>query len=513
MEAALKTYLDKCRTIFNAHHSMSSNVIPIAGNKEFIKDNRDIFEKAMTNAEDTKEFNDLIGVMGTGPLASDLERIIKKEQEHKKNSKNTHQLDKLRQETARQAAKGFFRNTGTYVNLWLEKIVKESELVNILVNYQKQKDSELIRLFVFDGFIPSHDRKRLNNIELPVGEFKKYSENEIEVLFRLPQSLWHGIVKPEIINEAANWQILTIKVKDEYRGFTGVWLDGVLLDFDLGKYTIKENDIGIIGPIFLCIGEDANLAVEIRVRTNIFEYFPIDQWVRNNYLPWDSYDEEGEPKPRTFVKDIGKDGNKLKKIFEIWNNINGLDAKGHLSYPTDTYVRSLMNLHSSRESLMQTFVSFVTVIESLLTPGTRQELTYKTAMRGAALLTSDPKRRIAFFQKLSDFYQIRSQIVHEGRIENEDSYELISPYLTEISRQIFLRYICLLNIGLYGELPQWILPDSENLSSRGKRPQTIARILDGIILDAKMTVKLEKKMDEWGVYEDILPWLSSKNLN
>ena len=75
-------------------------------------------------------------------------------------------------------------------------------------------------------------------------------------------------------------------------------------------------------------------------------------------------------------------------IYEIWQNVNDLDADGLLRYPTEAYVRSVMNLHASWESLMETFVGFVTVIESLLTPGTRQDLKYLTALRGAALLAS-----------------------------------------------------------------------------------------------------------------------------
>ena len=293
---------------------------------------------------------------------------------------------------------------------------------------------------------------------------------------------------------------------------TGIWLNGALLSpidwSDIGEPTKKEGDIGIIGPIFLCIGEDANLAVEIRVRTNIFEYNPVYQKIRNDYLPWDSYDDEGEPKPRTFIKYVGEDGNRLIKIFEIWQRINDLDSGGYLRYPTEAYVRSVMNLHNSWESQMETFVGFVTVIESLLTPGTRQELAYKMAIRGASLLASDPEHRVLLFQILSEFYKTRSQIVHEGSIDKEDPYydlnNMISHNLTEITLQIFLRYICLLNMGLNGEFPEWILPDPERLLSKSSRPKTIAQILDGLVLDYSLTDRLEKRMDEWGVYENLI---------
>ncbi len=514
METALKTYLAKCKEIFNAHHSRLSKLIPLQEKKEPTKDDRQFFETAIKEAEETDEFKAFAKALGTKTLASDLERLAKKEerQRRKSKTKQVKSLDEWKQDTARHAAKGFFRNTGTYVSLWQGSYVNESDLLNILDKYKK--DSELIRLFVFDGFVPFHERKELKNIALPVGEFKAYPEEELENLLMLPQSSWHGIVNPEIIKKAAIWHILTVREKSEYRGMTGIWMGGVLLTpidwSEVGEPVKKEGDIGIIGPVFLCIGEDANLAAEIRVRTNIFEYFPVYHKVRNDYLPWD--EDENGPKPRTFIKDIGENGNILRKVFEIWQRINDLDTRGHLRYPTEAYVRSIMNLHSSWEGLMETFVGFVTVIESLLTPGTRQELAYKLAVRGAALLASGSEHRMGLFQILDGHYKTRSQIVHEGHPDKEDPYDfenMISHNLTEITRQIFLRYICLLNMGLNGELPDCVLPEPGKLSSGNSRPKTIANILDGLVLDPGLTDRLEKRMDEWGVNED---WIRKMSL-
>jgi hypothetical protein len=517
MGPALKTYLDKCHKLFAIHRSKLSRVIPLPGKKAPTKDDRQFFEKAIKEAEDTEEFKAFTKALEAGPLASDLERLAKKEKRQRKKSKSKRQvksLDEWKQDTARQAAKGFFRNTGTYVSLWQSSDVNETDLLSILDSYKN--DSELIRLFIFDGFVPYHEKKRLNSISLHVGELNNYTEKDLENLLMLPQSSWHGVVNPEIIKKAAIWHILTVREKAEYRGMTGIWMGGVLLTpidwSEIGEPIKKEGDIGIIGPVFLCIGEDANLTAEIRVRTNIFEYFPVHHKVRNDYLPWDSHDDEGEPKPRTFIKYLGENGNKLRKVYEIWQSVNDLDADGHLRYPTEAYVRSVMNLHTSWESLMETFVGFVTVIESLLTPGTRQELAYKMAVRGASLLASDPEPRMRLFQILDEFYKTRSQIVHEGRTDKEDPYDLnnmISHNLTEISRQIFLRYICLLNMGLNGELPEWILPEPGKLSSRNSRPKTIANILDGLVLNPGVAEQLEKRMEEWGVYED---WIRKMSL-
>ena len=451
MESALKTYLEKCRTIFNEHHSKLSKVVPFPGSSELTKDNRQFFETAVKEVEDTEEFEAFVKALEPGPLASHFEKLARKEEKRREKSKKKRSINKLRHDTSRQAAKGFFRNTGTYLHLWQGSKINESNLTNILDDYTKEDNSRLIRLFVFDGFVLYHDRKKLNNISLPVGDFKKYAEKELGHILGLPQSSWHGIVKDEIVKNAAIWHILAVREKAEYRGMSGLWISGRLVSsFDwseIGETTRRESDVGLIGPIFLCIGEDANLAVEIRVRTNPFEYFPVNQKIRNDYLPWDSYGEEGEPQPRFYVKHVGEDGKKLIKVYKIWKMVNDLDRNGFLRYPTEAYVRSVMNLHSSWESLMETFVGFVTVIESLLTPGTRQDLTYKTAVRGAALLAADPERRIRLFEILVEFYKIRSQIVHEGRTDKDDPFDLknmISHNLTEISRQIFLRYICIL---------------------------------------------------------------------
>jgi hypothetical protein len=499
MEAALKIYLKECQTIFKKHHSKLSKVIPLPGKKEPSKDDRQFFEAAIKEAEGTEEFAAFAKGLGAGPLAAYLENMTKKEMEKDK----PRDIDKLKLDTECHAANAFFRNTGTYVNLWQGVDIDESRLK--LDNYSHK--SELIRLFVFDGFVPYHGKKMIDNVSLPVGEFRRYTEKELGDMLGLPYSSWHWTVNPEIIEKAAIWHILTVREKAQYTGIGGLWIGGRLaysFDWFNVEATKKEKDVDLIGPIFLCIGEDANLATEIRIRTNIFESFPVYQKIRNDYLPWDPSGEDAEPRPRMNVEYIGEDGSRLKKIFEIWQRVNRLGKQGHLRYKTEAYVRSVMNLHTYWESVMEPFVGFVTVIESLLTPDYRQELTYKTAVRGAALLTSDPKKRQGLFRFLVEAYRLRSKIVHEGWSDKEDPIELrnmISHNLTEIVRHIFLRYIFLLNLGLDRELPEWVLPEEEKLKSN------IARILDSVVLDPGLTDFLEKRMKEWGVYEDLSKWV------
>lgn len=515
MEFTLKTYLDRCHVIFHNYHSRLPKVVPLTDISEPAQENRYLFQTAIKEAEETKEFGDFSKALGDGPLAAYLERLTKKEERSwKKRQKKPRNIDKLRHDTERYAAKAFFRSTGTYFSLWQGKNIDESELTAILNNYSYE--SELIRLFVFDGFVPYHEKRSVDNVTLPVGEFRRYTEKELEDMLRLPHSSWYGNVNPEMIKEAAIWHILTVREKAEYTGIGGIWMGGRLaLSFDLAEMenTGKEKDVDLIGPMFLCIGEDANLAAEIRVRANVFESFPFYQKLRNDYLPWEPDGKEAKPRPRKNIIDIGESGSRLKKIFEIWQRINDLDKDGHLRYPTEAYVRSVMNLHIYWESLMEPFVGFVTVIESLLTPGDRQELTFKTAVRGAALLTPDPEKRMSLFQILDEAYKLRSQIVHEGHTDKEDPTELrnmLSRNLTEISRHIFLRYICLMSLGLDEDLPEWVLPEPKKLLSRNNgRPKVIAKILDSIVLDPSLTDLLEKRMQKWGVYEQLSRWIVS----
>ena len=88
----------------NAQHSDC-----IAG---FLAFKKELFEEA----EGTEEFKAFAKALGARPLASDLERLAKREERQRKKSKSKHKvksLDEWKQDTARHAAKGFFRNTGT----------------------------------------------------------------------------------------------------------------------------------------------------------------------------------------------------------------------------------------------------------------------------------------------------------------------------------------------------------------------------------------------------------------
>jgi hypothetical protein len=54
-----------------------------------------------------------------------------------------------------------------------------------------------------------------------------------------------------------------------------------------------------------------------------------------------------------------------------------------------------------------------------------------------------------------------------------------------------------------------ILPEPGKPSSGNSRPKAIANILDRLVLDPGLTDRPDKKMDEWGLYED---WIRKMSL-
>jgi len=138
--------LTNAKTIFNAYHSKPSKVVPLAGAAEPTKNNRQFFEKAIKDAEDTEEFDIFAKALVAGPLSSYLERLTRKEEKRRKKSEKKRQakprnLDKVRKDTAYQAARAFFRNTGVYLKLWQGADLQEFDLLSILKNYGQKGTS------------------------------------------------------------------------------------------------------------------------------------------------------------------------------------------------------------------------------------------------------------------------------------------------------------------------------------------------------------------------------------
>ena len=472
--------------------------------------------RALKEAETTPEFESFVKCLDSGPLYKDLERLTSRVDTHRSDQPKHVRNDRKpkpnkgqwRITTARDAAHRFFINSGTYLKLWLNSALDESKLIEAFQTPDNVRTSDYLRLLVFDGFVLYGDGKRITHVALPRGDLRLYRREELQDLLRLPQSAWHDAISKTLANELADHYLLTIKEREPYRGRVGIWSGDRLLTRvsweDIGDIT-REDDIDLYGPLFLCLGDDANLAEELRIRTNVFDGVPVLRKVRNDYLPWDQFDEAGNPHPKSTIQDIGNEGVKLKTVYEAWSIVNGLDKDGFLRLPTQTFTRAIMALHKSRREdsrLYEVFVSLVTAIESVLSAGSRSELTYKTAVRGSALLAYDGKERLKAFRIINRFYDIRSKIVHEGHPGKTGFLdELIYVGLLEISRHILLRYVFLMHLGVHRELPNWVLSDPNALKSRGRRRGAISQILDTAVTHPKLTTQLEKSLEKHGLKE------------
>lgn len=510
----LRAYLDCCLSIFEDSRSGIPDLIPIRRSLKVDPHQLSYFEKAVKEAEKSTQFEAFVKLLDSKVLKADLDRLGKQEERRREKQSKARKesgkkiefspIEVWREKTARLGAKRFFRNRGTYVDVWKNSDPNESGLIDLLLEKAEARRSERVRLFVFDGFVLYDQKKRLHRIKLPgVGELRLYTKEELNALLMIPQSNWRNGVLKDIPERLAPWHILTVREKEPYRGQVGIWLKDLMISpfgwSDIGEKR-READIEIIGPIYVCLGEEVNLAEVIQVRTNVFDSTPVTVLNRNGYLPWDSFDDQGNERPRMSLERVGNDGAVLRNVYEAWNHVNGLAKGGLLRYPTETYVRALMNRHRGDTSIMEVFVGLVTALESILTPesgGT--ELAYKTAIRGAALLAHDPKERSKAFQFLSRFYKARSKIVHEGHPGKEDLDRMINNALLEITQQVLLRYVFICYFGMEGHLPTWVLPNSEMLLSKNKRSAVIRGILDAAVMDPKLTILLEEKLEEHGV--------------
>lgn len=500
LKLALKNHLEICRVIMEKHRSGISTPELMPGSLRFPAHRHSHFQNAITEAENSVEFAAFVQGLESGILSKDLDRLVSEEKKRRDKQQPSNvgikaphvDISQWRASLVRHAAHRFFINTGAHLSIWNGQVFDESKLIESLQS--SRASTEYLRLFVFDGFVLYDDDKKLESIGLPdVGELKVYSEKDLDELLRLPQSALHDGNNAHLAEKINSWSVLTVREHEEYRGEVS-WL----LHFFNSMETKRENDVRFIAPVLLCLGEDANLAEEVQVRTNVFDSTPVVRNPRNGYLPWDSFDSEGNEQPRRIIKKIGKEGVALRKIFEVWGAVDRLSNQGFLLYPSQSYVRSLLGLHTSN-NLMDIFVSLITTIESLLTPEGGSDLSYKIAMRASALLTHDAKKRLELFQQMKKWYKIRSKIVHEGHSMETDPYEIIRSKLLQISRQLFLRYITLLHLVDQKSLQNSLLPDANFLRNSDKRRKAVSDILDAAVVDSRLTVQIEEALNGWAI--------------
>jgi len=392
MESIFSAYADECLARFEKVRSVKDQVVEISRIKS-------AFENAIDESEKTEAFKAIV-LISTKIMKNDLDRLSKKEERKRQRliekgiSKPKMDIEDWRLRTAEHATKSFLRNTGFYQSLWTDCSVDIPKITDTLNQYQEKPSSQKIIFYVFDGVTLRHEKDEVNNISLPVGEIKKYNAEELSALFRLPQSHIHRNVDEDLPKRVSEWHVLSASEDEDYRGITGLWINGNLVSvigFHDFESRTSNKETKYIGPLFIFLGTDMNLAEEIVIRTNIFDTLPVYSIKRDNYLEWQPDPYDGEDRPQRHVIEVGESGKKIQKLYEIWRSVNSLEKNSFLIFPTAHYIRTILNKDRIYEEDPSLFVNLVTITESLLNPGIRMELAHKTAMRGASLLTQDPE--------------------------------------------------------------------------------------------------------------------------
>ncbi len=85
--------------------------------------------------------------------------------------------------------------------------------------------------------------------------------------------------------------------------------------------------------------------------------------------------------------------------------------------------------------LTDAILDYAIGLECLLTPGIRDELSYRFALRGATILGWENGNKQSYFEKLKGFYRIRSSIVHGNQVDKnklDDTCSIGEDYLRKI---------------------------------------------------------------------------------
>jgi hypothetical protein len=136
------------------------------------------------------------------------------------------------------------------------------------------------------------------------------------------------------------------------------------------------------------------------------------------------------------------DNERIERTREVYKNIIQLKENN------DKYSRNILFAINSFTSLYSRNVSqiqdqvldCITTLEALWKP--TSELSFKIAFRTASLLSTSDDEKIKLYNELSDYYDLRSKIVHGSEIKSKLSSKLMNiEELKNISRKTLIAFI------------------------------------------------------------------------
>jgi hypothetical protein len=131
--------------------------------------------------------------------------------------------------------------------------------------------------------------------------------------------------------------------------------------------------------------------------------------------------------------------NDVKQITDAFFGISALNRRKILRVPLDRLDRSI-----HENDFTDKVIDLGIALEALLLheqKGDRCELKFRLGLRGAWLLGSDAEERVEIQRALGKVYQLRSDAVHVGKVERNDSNERVIEQGTVLCRRLIRKMI------------------------------------------------------------------------
>ncbi len=127
----------------------------------------------------------------------------------------------------------------------------------------------------------------------------------------------------------------------------------------------------------------------------------------------------------------------VENLKEFWNKFKSLNTQ-RLSF-LDVAIRRF-NFSYERRLPEDKLIDYITAFEALYLKGAEGELGYRLALRCAYFLGKDEEERKRIFEILKSAYDVRSKIVHGGRIQSKSLDKIINKLnlksLAELSMKV-----------------------------------------------------------------------------
>lgn len=208
-----------------------------------------------------------------------------------------------------------------------------------------------------------------------------------EELWGLGDESWPTKFNPFFVEPSEEWNILDIELKHEPGTYVSELANSLRGAVVIGLLLLSPANFGIEQ-----ITEETNYGIRMHGR-----------WSENLQL------NRGGSK---YVLD-NRMSQRLKSLWPRLHKI--IEAKdNYLRLPVARLVDG-----ATRSRPEDAILDYSIGLESLLTRGVSDELSYRFALRGATILAWESSNKDSYYKSLRDFYDIRSKIVHGSQVDEE----------------------------------------------------------------------------------------------